>query len=76
MGLKLKLLGVKLAFTYGDPNYYSKTGFVHISESIIRALFKLSQPEGWLAQSLDGKPMQSMQGTTECVEALSDPKYW
>jgi len=72
----IKTLGANLAFTYGDPNYYSKTGFRPISESIVKAPFKLSQPEGWLAQSLDGHPIRTMQGSTSCVEALSDQKYW
>jgi len=72
----LKSLNVNLAFTYGDPNYYSKTGFNHISESIVKAPFELSQPEGWLAQSLDGKPIKAMQSSSKCVEALSDQKYW
>lgn len=73
---QLKSLSVNLAFTYGDPNYYSKTGFNQISESVVKAPFELSQPEGWLAQPLDGNPIKAMQGATECVEALSDQKYW
>ncbi len=72
----LKSLGVNLAFTYGDPAFYSKTGFTQISESVVKAPYVLSQPIGWLAQTLDGNPIQAMQGTTQCVEALSDPKYW
>ncbi|MEH6582504.1 MAG: N-acetyltransferase [Halioglobus sp.] len=72
----LESLKVDLAFTYGDPNFYSKTGFNQISESIVKAPFELSQPEGWLAQSLDGKPIKAMQGSSRCVEALSDQKYW
>ena len=73
---QLKSLSVNLVFTYGDPNYYSKTGFSQISESVVKAPFELSQPEGWLAQSLDGDPIKGMQGSTKCVEALSDQKYW
>lgn len=73
---QLKSLSVDLAFTYGDPNYYSKTGFNQISESVVKAPFELSQPEGWLAQPLDGNRIKAMQGSTECVEALSDQKYW
>ncbi|WP_426416343.1 GNAT family N-acetyltransferase [Aestuariirhabdus sp. LZHN29] len=72
----LKRMDVDLAFTYGDPAFYSKIGFKQISEQIVKAPFVLSQPEGWLAQSLDGHPVQPMQGATECVEALSDQKYW
>lgn len=72
----LKSLSVDLAFTYGDPNFYSKVGFKPISESIVKAPLKLTYPEGWLAQSLDGSSIKAMQGTTHCVEALDDQKYW
>ena len=72
----LKSLGVNLAFTYGDPAFYSKTGFTQISESVVKAPYVLSQPIGWLAQTLDGNPIKATHGATQCVEALSDQKYW
>lgn len=72
----LKSLDVELVFTYGDPAFYSKTGFFQISERLVQAPFVLSQPEGWLAQSLTNGPLQEMQGVTECIAALSDQKYW
>ena len=72
----LKSLKVNLAFTYGDPGFYSKLGFSQISKSIVKAPFELSQPEGWLAQSLDGDPIKAMPGFTQCVEALCHQKYW
>ena len=72
----LKSLNVNLAFTYGDPGYYSKTGFEQINEGIVKAPYPLSQPIGWLAQSLDGQVIQPMAGATQCVEALNDPGLW
>jgi putative acetyltransferase len=72
----LKSLGVNLVFTYGDPNFYCKVGFTPISEAIVRAPFELSQPEGWLAQSLDGSPIKPIQGTPQCVPALNIKEYW
>lgn len=72
----LKSLDVNLVFTYGDPAYYSKTGFEKLSEEIVKAPYSLSQPIGWLAQSLDGRKIQAMEGSTQCVEALSNPQYW
>ena len=72
----LKSMNTDLVFTYGDPNYYSKVGFRPISENVVSALFKLSQPEGWLAQSLDGGAINPMQGATTCVEAFNDPAIW
>ena len=72
----LKSLNVNLVLTYGDPAYYSKTGFEQISENIVRAPYTLSQPLGWLAQTIDGSKIQAMTGPTECVEALNDPSLW
>lgn len=72
----LRSLNVDLAFTYGDPAYYSKTGFEKISENVVKAPFPLSQTIGWLAQSLDGEPIQTMYGSTQCVKALNDQRYW
>lgn len=72
----LRSLNVNLAFTYGDPSYYSKTGFKQISEHIVKAPCPLSQPIGWLALSLDGQVIEPMAGPTECVEALNDPGLW
>lgn len=69
-------LKVDLVFTYGDPLYYSKTGFKQIDESIVRAPCPLSQPVGWLAQSLDGMAVQPIDGPTKCVDALNDPGLW
>ncbi|CAH0991305.1 hypothetical protein SIN8267_01407 [Sinobacterium norvegicum] len=72
----LKSFNVTLVFTYGDPSYYSKTGFEQINESVVQAPCPLSQPIGWLAQSLDGQVIQSMAGPTQCVEALNNPELW
>lgn len=72
----LKSLNVDLAFTYGDPDYYSKTGFKQIDESIVEAPCPLSQPIGWLAQSLNSEVIQPMDGPTQTVEALNDPELW
>lgn len=72
----LRSMDVSLAFTYGDPGYYSKTGFVQIDEDIVKAPFPLSQPVGWLAQSLDDHGIQPMAGPTHCVAALNDPGLW
>jgi putative acetyltransferase len=72
----LKSLSVDLVFTYGDPDFYAKVGFRPVSESIVKAPLRLTYPEGWLAQSLDGSSIEAMEGTTHCVEALNDQIYW
>ena len=72
----LKSLNIDLLFTYGDPNFYSKVGFQQISESSIKAPHELSQPIGWLAQSLKDSPLNMTGWSSKCVAALDDKKYW
>ena len=72
----LKEKNVELLFTYGDPSFYSKVGFVAIDESIAKAPFKLSQPEGWLGQSLITQTMPTISGPSYCAKGLSKPEYW
>ncbi len=73
---QLKENGVKAVFTYGDPNYYSKVGFISISDKNAKPPFKLSQPEGWLCQSLVNAQIELITGNSRCVEAFNKPEYW
>lgn len=72
----LKAQKIDLVFTFGDPNFYSKTGFKALSEDIIKAPLKLSYPEGWLVQSLNNSDVVKIKGVTKCVSALNDQRYW
>jgi putative acetyltransferase len=72
----LRSQAVKWVFTYGDPAFYSKAGFMQVDEQDIEPPFRLSQPEGWLVQTLDGSPIDAMAGKTVCVEAFNDPEHW
>lgn len=72
----LKVNGVELAFTYGDPNFYSKVGFSHIAEKSVKAPLKLTYPEGWLGQSLVNDVIEPITGSSYCVEALNKPELW
>ncbi len=67
---------VKLIFTYGDPDFYSKVGFQPVSQEMIKAPFTLTQPEGWLCQSLDGDKIPIISDKPRCVEAFDNPEYW
>jgi len=73
---ELKLKGVSFVATYGDPAFYSKVGFHVISEDAIRPPHKLSQPEGWLGQSLTDDSLETISGHCSCVKALDNPVYW
>ena len=72
----LKDNGVEIVVTYGDINFYSKTGYKQITEEIIKAPLKLSYPEGWLAQSLVSDNLSPITGKTHCVEALNKQELW
>lgn len=43
---------------------------------VIAAPWPLSQPIGWLAQTLDGTPVPVIRGETRCVSAFNDPALW
>jgi predicted N-acetyltransferase YhbS len=67
---------VSAVITYGDPAFYAKVGFQSLPLSLVRPPLKLSQPEGWLGQSLTGKPIELIRGSCTCVKALDNPAYW
>ncbi|WP_375748854.1 GNAT family N-acetyltransferase [Vibrio sp. HN007] len=72
----MKQQGVDLAFTYGDPNYYTKTGFEQITEKEFKAPMPLSLPHGWMAQSLTEEELESISGESSCVQAFDNPALW
>ncbi|MBE9136420.1 N-acetyltransferase [Nodosilinea sp. LEGE 07088] len=68
--------GVRFVTTYGDPTFYSKVGFQPLSQDVIAAPLELSQPEGWLGQSLTDDSIEAVPGLCSCVQALDNPAYW
>lgn len=72
----LREAGVDVAITYGDPGFYGKVGFRAINESIARPPLPLSQPEGWVGQSLTEEPLEAVKGSATCVAALNDSSFW
>ena len=73
---EIRKSGVDVAVTYGDPNYYSKVGFMQVTEQEIQAPLKLQFPQGWLAQSLTSEKLVPLVGSSRCVDALNSPGYW
>lgn len=74
---QLRTDGVVFVATYGSPLYYSKVGFTPLSHDIIRPPFKLSQPHGWIGQSLNDEPLSEfISGPCTCVAAFNNPEYW
>ncbi|MEX0385932.1 GNAT family N-acetyltransferase [Spiribacter onubensis] len=72
----LKAEGVDVVVTYGDPAFYGQLGFRPVSTFTLPAPFDLSQPMGWLAVALDGKPIHPLAGAVHCVEAMNRPDVW
>jgi hypothetical protein len=54
----------------------AKVGFAPIGEADAPAPLPLTQPQGWPAQSLTGRPMTPLKGPSRCVEALENPLFW
>ena len=73
---QLRQIGVQVAITYGDPDFYTKVGFAPLSPALIEPPLALSQPHGWLGQSLIGQPLAAIAGGSRCVPALDNPVYW
>ena len=72
----LRREGVEIAVTYGDPAFYGRVGFVPVSEMDLPAPQPLSQPQGWIAQSLTDAPLTPLLGPARCVAAFDDPALW
>ena len=72
----LKGVGVNLVVTYGDPAFYSKTGFQPVETRQIPAPYPLQMPFGLQAQPLSEEPLPTLEGPAECVEAFQHPELW
>lgn len=72
----IKQKGVQFVTTYGDPAFYRKVGFEPISAQAIEPPYPLSQPQGWLGQSLSDARIDTLPGHCTCVKALANPGYW
>ena len=68
--------GADVVATYGDPGFYGKVGFAPVSIGTLPAPHPLSQPEGWLAQSLIGAALTPFAGQPRCAGALDNPALW
>jgi predicted N-acetyltransferase YhbS len=73
---RMRRAGADVAVTYGDPAYYSRTGFQPVTEAQMPAPYPLQFPEGWQAQSLTGAPLTPFKGPARCVPGFADPALW
>lgn len=72
----LRQEGVDIAVTYGDPAFYGRVGFKPVTAAEFPAPQPLTQPQGWIAQSLTEAPLMPLRGPTACVAAFDDPALW
>ncbi len=72
----LKNRSASLVVTYGDPAFYSKTGFEVLSQDLVQAPRPLSMPQGWLGQPLFGDAIPILKSRPACVPEFDDPAYW
>ncbi len=72
----LRVEGVQIAMTYGDPEFYGRVGFRSVTENQARAPLPLNLPHGWLGQSLTEEAMPTLQGPSICVLALNRSDVW
>jgi predicted N-acetyltransferase YhbS len=68
--------GADIAVTYGDPQYYSKSGFAPVSVETIPAPQPLSMPFGWQAIALNRREITPFQGAPSCAPAWDDSSLW
>ncbi len=68
--------GVEMVTTYGDEGFYRRVGFSPLPQDVIAPPLDLSQPEGWLGQSLTGDAIDPIAGPSTCEDALDNPVYW
>ena len=73
---RLRDEAVDVVVTYGDPRFYAQVGFEQISSETVPPPYLLSQPEGWLAQSLIGGPIAPFEDRGRCVAAFRRPGLW
>ena len=64
----------EIVLVYGDPNYYTRTGFT--TEHNLKAPYQLQYPEAWMAQGLVADVLARVQGVVRCASSLSSQDYW
>ena len=61
-------------FVLGDPEYYGRHGF--FSKHHVHPPYELPYPEAWMARSLRGISLESLQGRLICADSLMRPELW
>ena len=73
---KLKKAGAHLLFVYGDPQYYSRFGFLAETADRYTPPYTLQYPFGWQACALNENNPTKTHSKIVCVNSLCDPELW
>jgi putative acetyltransferase len=73
---RLAQRGVGLVFVLGDPDYYTKRGFIAAVPHGLHAQYEIHPENAWMVRSLDGVALSSYRGKVNCADALAPEKYW
>ena len=68
--------GAALVFVYGDPAYYSRSGFKPAMPYDLKAPYDLKYPVGWMVLELQQGALGKAVGVVQCASSLSSPEYW
>ncbi|MEM7052967.1 MAG: N-acetyltransferase [Pseudomonadota bacterium] len=68
--------GVDIVFVYGDPNYYSRTGFEPSLPHELHPPHAIDYPQGWMVQALCPNAISKARGVVTCCTSLSNPEHW
>ena len=68
--------GAALVFVYGDPAYYSRSGFEPGMPYDLKAPYDLKYPVGWMVLELQQGALEKAVGVVQCASSLSAPELW
>jgi putative acetyltransferase len=72
----LTATGVQMLFVLGDPNYYTRCGFVPAAPHGLRAPYPIVPEDAWMVRPLAPNVLDSVTGVITCAESMAKPEYW
>ncbi len=73
---RLQTSGADCVFVYGDPAYYSRTGFVPALPFGLHPPHAIEFPEGWQVQTFGDDVLERIAGTVQCCQTLNSADNW
>lgn len=75
---RLEKTGTRLVFVLGHTTYYPRFGFEPALPFGLNAPYPIppAHSEAWMVQALNDQPLEKMEATVCCADALANPEYW